>query len=114
MHIDSFAFGRMVVDGRAYGSDLRIFPDGRIADNWWRRRGHGLVMADIEDLVTAAPEVLVIGTGVNGRLRPDPALAAALADRGIELTAGPNAAAVAAFNRLAGRRRVAAGFHLTC
>lgn len=114
MQIDSFAFGRMVVDGRRYGSDLRIFPDGRVAEDWWRRQGHGLVMEDIDDLVAAAPEVIVIGTGVHGRLRPDPALAGQLSERGIELTAAPNAEAVATFNRLSGRRRLAAGFHLTC
>ena len=47
MHIDSYRFGEMLVNGRSYSSDLIIFGD-RIEDQWWRENGH-LVRA--EDLV---------------------------------------------------------------
>ena len=114
MQIDAFAFGRLVIDGTAYTTDLCIHPDGRVVDGWWRRKGHGLCAEDIADLVARDPQTLVIGTGIHGRLRPDPDLASGLAARGIELLSAPNAEAVAIFNRLWGQCRLAAGFHLTC
>jgi len=59
--IESYAFGRMDVDGRPYTSDLIIFAD-RINDSWWRKTGHKLCLEDIEDVFKEKPEVLVIGT----------------------------------------------------
>ena len=114
MQIEAFAFGRMVIDGTVYTSDLCIHPDGRVRDGWWRRQGHGLCADDIAELAARNPETIVIGTGIYGRLRPDPDLASGLEARGIELVSAPNAEAVAFFNRLWGRCRLAAGFHLTC
>jgi len=34
--IESYDFGRIVVDGRKFGRDVIIFAD-RIDGNWWRR-----------------------------------------------------------------------------
>ena len=45
--IESTAFGVMTIDGRTYTSDLIIFPDGRVQDGWWRKRGHVLGVDDI-------------------------------------------------------------------
>jgi hypothetical protein len=36
--IESFSFGRAVIDGRVYHSDLILFPDGRIQSSWWRKK----------------------------------------------------------------------------
>jgi hypothetical protein len=114
MPIDGFAFGKMKIDGTVYRSDLCVHPDGRVVDGWWRRSGHGLCAADLADLIAQSPETILIGTGIYGRLKPDPNLVADLAARGIDLVSAPNAEAVALFNRLWGRCRLAAGFHLTC
>jgi len=38
MHIDSYQFGRIVIDGVGYGSDLIILGDG-VQENWRRVRG---------------------------------------------------------------------------
>jgi len=34
--IDSYDFGRIVINARKFGSDVVIFPD-RINGNWWRK-----------------------------------------------------------------------------
>jgi hypothetical protein len=114
MRIENVAFGRLTIGETTYTSDLCIYPDGRVVDGWWRRQGHGLCVEDIADLVAQEPGTIVIGTGVNGRLRPEADLAARLRRQGIELLDAPNAEAAALFNRLWGRCRLAAGFHLTC
>ncbi len=113
--IESYSFGRMRVAGREYGSDLIIFPTGRVRASWWRRSGHQLVLDDIEDIVAEVPEVLVVGTGASGLLRPAAGLAELLARQGIEMLARPTAGAVDSFNRLLEQqKRVGGCFHLTC
>ena len=112
--IEKSDFGSIQIDGQTYNTDIIIYPDGRIADNWWRRHGHRLSFEDIESLVSADPEVIVIGTGVYGRMLPEAGLEKTLTERGIELVLGATAEAVSHFNRLQSSRKVGAGFHLTC
>ena len=112
--IENSDFGSIQIDGKTYTTDIIIYPDGRITDNWWRRHGHRLSLNDIEALVSADPEVIVIGTGVYGRMLPEPGLKKKLSQLGIELVLGATTEAVSHFNRLRSTRRVGAGFHLTC
>ena len=114
MPIEAHSFGRMVIDGRAYTSDLIVYPGGRVADGWWRAGGHRLTLADIADLIAAAPEVIVAGTGVYGRVIPDREVERALRRQSIRFLAEANEGAVAAFNRLSADHRVGGCFHLTC
>lgn len=112
--IETSSFGLIVIDGRRYTSDLVIYPDGLVEDAWRRKRGHRLSIDDIEKLVVSAPEVIIVGTGVNGLMRPEPGLAAMLSDRIIEVIALPNPKAIEIFNVLSSQKRVGACFHLTC
>ena len=112
--IDSVAFGQMVIDGRRYTSDLIIFPDGRVADGWRRRKGHRLDAADLTGLLASEPEVIVAGTGISGQMVPEPSLIDRMAVKQIRFIAEPNAAAVDVFNNLFAGRRVGGCFHLTC
>jgi len=112
--IESFSFGAMTIDGRQYSSDLIIYPDGSVQDGWWRARGHSLSGADIADLVEKKPNVIIVGTGVNGRMKPDAHLDAYLAEKGIEFLVGDNDVAVKWFNELKASGNVGACFHLSC
>ncbi len=114
MKIETSSFGLIVIDGKTYHSDLTIHPDGRVDDSWWRKSGHRLSLEDMGGLLESAPEVIIVGTGVNGLLKPLPGLAGMLAEKGIELVPLPNQEAVARFNELSGVKRVGACFHLTC
>ena len=113
--IESSAFGRMAIDGRTYTSDLFIFPDGRVQEGWWRRRGHALGVSDIRALVDDSPELIVAGTGTSGRMRPEADLLPFLEKKSIAFIAEPTPRAVDIYNqkRTAGLT-VAACFHLTC
>lgn len=112
--IEKNEFGSIQIDGKSYTTDILIYPDGQISDRWWRRHGHQLALEDIEALIAAEPEIIVIGTGVYGRMLPEPGLEQVMADRGIELVLAPTSDAVSFFNRLPSSRRKGAGFHLTC
>ena len=112
--IDSFAFGSMIIDGRRYTSDLIIYPDGRVQDGWWRSRGHVLTRTDVQTLVEAGPEVIIAGTGIYGRMQPEPGLEKTLRKMGIQFMAGPNDQAVAWCNDRSESISVGACFHLSC
>ena len=113
--ITEYAFGRVTVDGTEHRRDLIVLP-GRVAPDWWRRSGHSLVIADLEQVVDELPERLIVGCGADGRLRPDPSVATALARRGVEMEALPTADAVRRYTELEARNpaAVAAALHLTC
>jgi hypothetical protein len=113
MHVDSYEFGAIVIDGQSYRNDLLIWP-GRIKSNWWRRESHFLQLDDVAEALAANPQVLVVGQGAYGRMEVDPALAVYLRDRGIDLEAHPTREACQVINALAGKRRLAAALHLTC
>ena len=111
--IESYDFGRIVVDGREFGSDVVIFPD-RIDGNWWRKEGHTLSVDDVKEIVEAKPEVLVVGTGYSGLMKIHPQTEQYLRSSGIELIAAETEKACRTYNDLFKSRRVVAALHLTC
>ena len=110
--IDHYDFGRIVVDGREETKDLIVLP-GRVVRNWWRRDGHGLVLDDMVEVMEELPPHLVVGTGADGRMRPDPDTLRRLQQRGVTVEALPTGQAVRRVGELdpAG---TAAALHLTC
>jgi hypothetical protein len=110
--IEAYRFGRVVVDGEEQTRDVIVLPDRTVA-NWWRARGHELTLADLDDVLEELPEVLLVGTGAYGRMRPDPETLEQLRQRGIEVEALPTGDAVRRYGEL-DPRRAAAALHLTC
>ena len=111
--IEDYSFGRIVIDGREYTSDVIIYPD-RVDGNWWRQEGHCLQMADLNEVVAASPEVLVLGTGANGLVRIAPEVEQTFAQMGVELTAAPTEQACRCYDELKDHKRTIAALHLTC
>jgi hypothetical protein len=113
--ISDYDFGHVTVDGREHTRDLIVLP-GRVVGDWWRRDGHSLVMDDLSEVIEELPGRLIVGCGANGRLRPDPSVAEALARRGVEMEALPTADAVRRYSELEAENpaAVAAALHLTC
>jgi hypothetical protein len=110
--IGHYEFGRIVVDGREETRDLIILPD-RVVRNWWRQDGHVLVVDDLGEVLDELPSHLVVGTGADGRMRPDPDMIRQLQDRGVTVETLPTSQAVRRFGEL-DPARTAAALHLTC
>jgi hypothetical protein len=110
--IAGYRFGRVTVDGREITRDVIVLPD-RVVENWWRREGHQLAWVDLEDVVDELPSRLVVGTGADERMRPDPDALDRLKDRGVEVECLPTDRAVARFAEL-DPAKTAAALHLTC
>lgn len=111
--IEDYGFGHIVVDGQTYDKDLIILPD-RIISGWWREKGHKLRAADLDAVLEAKPDVLVVGRGAYGRMSISNKAERALEQAGIELIARPTKEAIRTYNQLRQERRAAAALHLTC
>jgi hypothetical protein len=107
-----YRFGRILLDGEEVTGDVIVLPD-RVVRNWWRREGHSLVLADLDDVLEELPARLVVGTGHDGRMRPDPRALDALRERGIEIDVLRTAEAVERYAEL-DPAHTAAALHLTC
>jgi hypothetical protein len=110
--IDQYEFGRIVIDGREETRDLIILPN-RVVRNWWRQEGHALVVDDLREVLDELPSQLVVGTGANGRMRPDPDTIQQLQQRGVTVETLPTSQAVRRFGEL-DPASTAAALHLTC
>jgi hypothetical protein len=110
--IEGYRFGRVLVDGEEQTRDVIVLPD-RVLTNWWRAEGHGLVLADLDEVLEELPPHLVVGTGAYGQLRPDPQAIEQLRERGVEVEALPTEEAVKRYAEL-DPRATAAALHLTC
>ena len=114
MYIDSYQFGKIIIDGRTYNSDCLIIGSS-VKPNWWRKQGHLLTPEDLEPVITAKPSILVVGCGASGMMKVSEDIGQILQEHGIELFKANTPEAVEKFNELSGKgENVAAALHLTC
>jgi hypothetical protein len=114
MHIDSYQFGRIVIDGVAYNSDCLIVS-GSVKANWWRRQGHSLSIKDLQVVIEAKPEVLVVGCGSSGMMVVPQETREVLKQQGIQVEVYNTSEAAQRFNELSqAGTNVALALHLTC
>lgn len=114
MHIDSYSFGKMVIDGREHNNDCIVFSD-EVRGNWWRKRGHLLNTEDLDWVLEKGPEILVIGCGASGIMKVPDEVIEFLNSNDIRAEVYNTAEAVRRFNELQEEGTdVSGAFHLTC
>jgi len=114
MKVSDYDFGRIAVEGSSYTADVIITPE-RVIDHWWRKQGHSLAIEDLDAVVQADPDVLVVGTGYYGRMQIPDETRNYLAEKGIRLIDANTRDAVGEFNALQKEyARIVAALHLTC
>lgn len=115
MQVDSYSFGRIVINGREYRNDVIISKDGIINPKWWRKEGHNVHPEDIGEILNASPEIVVFGTGSSGVMRVSGEVIRSLKEKGIEVIQQLTKEAVRTFNEMAREgRKVVLAAHLTC
>ena len=91
-----------------------IFPD-HVQKRWWRQEGHRLAREDLETVLAEMPDVLVVGTGYDGRMQVPEETLDALRSVGIDVKVEKTSSAVEELNRLQREcARIVAALHLTC
>ena len=114
MHIDSYKFGEIVIDGADYRSDCIILGDS-VQSNWWRKQGHSLAAEDLQPVITAKPSVLIVGCGASALMKVPEETKQVLQRHNIRTETLDTRRAVERFNELSqAGLDVAAALHLTC
>lgn len=114
MKIQSYSFGRIIVEKNTYTSDLIILPDKIISD-WWRERGHELQVKDITAVFDSSPSILVIGTGKMDMMKVRENVKNKLKQKDIYYIIERTETAVEKYNKLLTKgRKISAALHLTC
>ncbi len=114
MRIDTYSFGNIIIDGKAYSSDLILHPD-HIQEDWWRKQGHCLQVVDLVGVNQGTCEVVVIGTGANGMMKVAREVNQWLQGLGIAHEEHPTGKACDRYNALVqDGKQVVAALHLTC
>mgnify|MGYP006292877295 CR=1 FL=1 len=114
MDIRDIHFGRISIQGEVYTKDLKICGD-QVLCPWWRKKGHQVDVEDVQDLIRAGPEILVIGKGSPGLMQATDRLKNVLQEQGVDLVEAPTPEAVAEYLRLRGQgKKVDLGVHLFC
>ena len=114
MQLSDYKFGSIKIDDITYTADVIITPD-RVIDAWWRQQGHNLQVDDLEEIINANPDVLIIGTGYYGRMQVPADTKRFLQQKGIEVRQEKTGDAVRLFGQLQQEYgRIVAALHLTC
>ncbi|UCD14646.1 MAG: hypothetical protein JSW60_04290 [Thermoplasmatales archaeon] len=111
--IESYSFGKIVINGKTYTSDVIVYLD-RVKGSWWRKSGHLLQKDDINDVLQYEPEILIVGTGAQGLMDITEETKQLVKSKGIELIAKETDEACRIYNELKKKRKVVAILHLTC
>ncbi|MDY6788484.1 MAG: Mth938-like domain-containing protein, partial [Candidatus Nanohaloarchaea archaeon] len=109
--VESYDFGKIVIDGKSYENDVIIFPD-HVHSGWWRDEGHKLQPQDLDKVVEADPDKLIIGQGYNSRMKVPKKTRKFLEKKGIDFEVQSTRKAWKKLNSSEGD--VVGAFHLTC
>lgn len=112
-HIDSYHFGKIVIDGQVHRHDVILLPD-HVIGNWWRKEGHILHLSDLEEVLAVKPALLIVGKGANSQMRVSSEVEETLKQLGVDLISLPTGEACQEYNRLSPDMIIAAALHLTC
>ena len=118
-HIGSLSFGVIAVNGSRYRMrDVVIYPDGSVRRrpfSRWMFNHHTIQKAELDDLIAAGAEAVVVGIGTSSAAKLSEEATAFTTSASVEITALSSQDAVEKFNQLAeSGRRVGALIHITC
>ncbi len=112
--IEEYEFGRIVIQGKLYTSDVIVHKNG-VEEGWWRKEGHKVCMDDIKRILNLKPEIVVFGTGAYGRVKVEDDVIEYLKKKGIDVYVLKTAEAVKLFESMLKQgKNVVLAAHLTC
>ena len=116
--IEGVGWGRVRIVGRERTfKDAKLFPGGCREWDWGETgtaHSPGIQPADVKELLERGAEVVVLSSGMVGRLETCAETLRLLRERGIEVHVLQTPEAVRLYNRLAADRKAGALIHSTC
>ena len=114
MHIDSYKFGKIIIDGKEYSSDCIVLGNS-VETNWRRKKGHLLSDKDLLPVINNKPTLLIVGNGRSGKMKIPNETRHFLLEEDIQLEIEDTNKAVERFNELSKTGvKIAAALHLAC
>lgn len=121
MVVDSYEFGKIVINGNIYEKDLIIYPD-KINSDWWREDSHLVSPNDLKTILdnisvqkSSNGIIMLIGTGSYGEMRISGDVVDALNSKGVKVICEPTNTACELYNKISRKGRIViAALHLTC
>ncbi len=112
--IDSYEFGRFVINSRPYNSDIKLMKGG-VIKYWSYVEHHKVTLKDVDEIFREDPDCVVIGTGKFGAVSVEEDVEKAASEAGIKLMAKPTEEACKKYNELVKLgKNVSAIMHATC
>jgi len=108
--IDNAIFGSIIIDGKKYTTDVIVFWDGEVME---RIRTHTFSKNELIDILMKEPDIVIVGTGMAGNMKVDPAAEVYARLQGVELISKTTREAIQEFNKLSRRKKVVAVMHVT-
>ena len=114
IHINSYSFGKIIINKCVYDRDIMVFP-GKVISNWVRENGHVLAIEDLTEIIHSKPDVLIIGRGAMGKMNIPTSVKKDLENLNITLIEAKTDEACKIFNNeIKKDKKVIGAFHLTC
>jgi len=110
MKIESYSFGKIIIDGKIYTEDVIISDK---IESWWRKESHQVYPKDIQGIIREKPDLLIIGTGAYGAMKVNEETKEILKQNNIEFVSVKTEEACRIFNETTDKKVIAA-LHLTC
>jgi hypothetical protein len=116
-HISGISWGQIIVESHGSFKDVKLFPGG--AREWdWNETGtshsRGVQPSDLDELLSGGARVVILGTGMLGRLRVSPETLEMLESKGVEAYVLNTKDAVRKYNAVRTEHPVGALLHSTC
>lgn len=111
------SWGRIEVEFQGRFKDVKLFPGGAREWDWnetGTRHSPGVQPADVEEILARGSSVVILGTGMLGRLKVMEDTRERLRKAGVELHVLRTEEAVRRYNRLREDVAVGALLHSTC
>ncbi len=110
--INSVTFGEIEINKKTYFSDMVVWWDGKLE---YREKSHNFTISDFLELAEKKPEIIVVGTGINGIVRILAEAEQAAEEKGIEIFKELSPKAAEMFNGfVADKKKAVALIHSTC
>ena len=109
--IESISLGKLLFKGKVSRSDTIVYSD-HMNTKWWIAGRTIIEPGDLEEVIQAEPEVVVVGLGFMMPLSISDAAVAALEEKGIEVHVEKAEKAAELFNEFTPKKKTIGLFHL--
>jgi hypothetical protein len=114
VNIDSYEFGSITIDGKAFHEDVIVFWDGEVKEVKTKAR-HVFGLQEFKKVMEKRPELIIVGTGYSGLCKVSDEVKKKVGIKDLRLIELPSEEATKKFNEaFRQKKKVSAFIHLTC